>query len=57
MKWYWFTARKDGEHRRERIPAENENTAIGELHRLGYANVKIFDEQPMRQHYTYAKAF
>lgn len=57
MKWYWFTARKDGEDRRERIPAENGNIAISELQRLGYANVKIFDEQPMHQHYTYAKAF
>ena len=43
MKWYWFTARKNGERRRERIPAENEAEAISELEKMGYTDIVITD--------------
>lgn len=57
MYWYWFTATKNGEERRERIPAESEESAIKELNQLGYESVKIFDAQPIYKHHTYAAAF
>ena len=43
MKWFWFTARKNGERRRERIPAENEAEAISELEKMGYTDIVITD--------------
>lgn len=43
MKWYWFTARKNGEYRRERIPADSEPEVISELEKMGYINIVITD--------------
>ena len=43
MKWYWFAARKNGEPRRERIPADSQSEAVSELEKLGYADIVITD--------------
>lgn len=43
MKWYWFTARKNGESRRERIPADSQGEAVSELEKMGYADIVITD--------------
>ena len=43
MKWYWFTARKNCEPRRERIPADSKAEAISELEKMGYADIVITD--------------
>ena len=43
MRWYWFTARKSGESRRERIPADSQSEAVSELEKLGYADIVITD--------------
>ena len=44
--WYWFTARKDGNDKRERIPAATAAEAVEELHKLGYTDIVIFDVHP-----------
>ena len=43
MKWYWFTARKNGESRRERIPADSQAEAISELEKMGYTDIVIIN--------------
>ena len=43
MKWYWFTARKNGESRRERIPADSKTEAVSELAKMGYTDIVIID--------------
>ena len=43
MKWYWFAARKNGEPRRERIPADSQSEAVSELEKMGYTNIVITD--------------
>ena len=43
MKWYWFAARKNGEPRRERIPADSQSEAVSELEKMGYADIVITD--------------
>ena len=43
MVWYWFAARKNGESRRERIPADSQSEAVSELEKLGYADIVITD--------------
>ena len=43
MKWYWFTARKNGESRRERVPADSQAEAVSELEKMGYTNIAITD--------------
>ena len=43
MKWYWFTARKNSEPRRERIPADSQGEAVSELEKLGYTDIVITD--------------
>ena len=43
MTWYWFTARKNGEPRRERIPADGQAEAVSELEKMGYADIVITD--------------
>ena len=43
MRWYWFVARKSGESRRERIPADSQSEAVSELEKLGYADIVITD--------------
>ena len=43
MEWYWVTARKNGESRRERIPADSQSEAVSELEKLGYADIVITD--------------
>lgn len=43
MRWYWFTARKNGESRRERIPADIQAEAVSELKKLGYTDIVITD--------------
>ena len=43
MTWYWFTARKNGESRRERIPADSQDEAVSELEKMGYADIVITD--------------
>ena len=43
MVWYWFTARKNGEPRRERIPADSQSEAVSELEKMGYTNIVITD--------------
>ena len=43
MRWYWFTARKNDESRRERIPADSQSEAVSELEKLGYADIVITD--------------
>ena len=43
MTWYWFTARKNGESMRERIPADSQSEAVSELEKLGYADIVITD--------------
>ena len=43
MKWFWFTARKNGESRRERIPADSQSEAVSELEKMGYTNIVITD--------------
>ena len=43
MKWYWFTARKNGESRRERIPADSQAEAISELEKMCYTDIIITD--------------
>ena len=43
MTWYWFTARKNGERKRERIPADSQAEAVSELEKLGYTDIVITD--------------
>ena len=43
MEWYWFTARKNGKPRRERIPADSQSEAVSELEKMGYTNIVITD--------------
>ena len=43
MIWYWFTARKNGESKRERIPADSKAEAISELEKMGYTDIVITD--------------
>lgn len=43
MQWYWFTARKNGESRRERIPADSQTEAVSELEKMGYTDIVITD--------------
>ena len=43
MTWYWFTAQKNGESRRERIPADSQTEAVSELEKLGYTDIVITD--------------
>ena len=43
MIWFWFTARKNGEHRRERIPSDSKAEAVSELEKLGYTDIVITD--------------
>ena len=43
VTWYWFTARKNGEDRRERIPADSKAEAISELEKIGYTDIVITD--------------
>ena len=43
MKWYWFTVRKNGEDRRERIPADSKTEAVSELAKMGYTDIVITD--------------
>ena len=43
MVWYWFAARKNGELRRERIPANSQDEAVSELEKMGYADIVITD--------------
>ena len=43
MEWYWFTARKNGESRRERIPADSQSEAVSKLEKMGYTNIVITD--------------
>ena len=43
MVWYWFTARKNGESRRERIRADSQGEAVSELEKLGYTDIVIID--------------
>ena len=43
MIWYWFTARKNDESRRERIPADSKAEAVFELEKMGYADIVITD--------------
>ena len=43
MIWYWFTARKNGESRRERIPADSKAEEISELKKMGYTDIVITD--------------
>ena len=43
MVWYWFTARKNGESSRERIPADSQAEAVSELEKMGYTDIVITD--------------
>ena len=43
MIWYWFAARKNGEDRRERIPADSKAKAVYELEKMGYTDIVITD--------------
>ena len=43
MVWYWFTARKNDERRRERIPADSQAEAVSELEKMGYTDIVITD--------------
>ena len=43
MVWYWFTARKNGKHIRERIPADSKDEAVSELEKMGYTDIVITD--------------
>ena len=43
MVWYWFTARKNGKHIRERIPADSQTEAVSELEKMGYTDIVITD--------------
>lgn len=43
MTWFWFTARKNGEDRRERIPADSKVKAVSELEKMGYIDIVITD--------------
>ena len=43
MIWYWFAARKNGEDRRERIPADSQTEAVSELEKMGYTDIVITD--------------
>ena len=43
MKWYWFTAQKNGEDRHERIPADSKAEAVFELEKMGYTDIVITD--------------
>ena len=43
MVWYWFTARKNGESKRERIPADSQTEAISELEKMGYTDIVFID--------------
>ena len=43
MIWYWFAARKNGEDRRERIPAGSKAEAVSELEKMGYTDIVITD--------------
>ena len=43
MTWYWFTARKSGEDRRERIPANSKAEAVSELEKMGYTDIVFTD--------------
>ena len=43
MVWYWFAARKNGEDRRERIPADSKAEAVSELEKMGYTDIVITD--------------
>ena len=43
MIWYWFTARENGEDRRERIPADGKAEAVFELEKMGYTDIVITD--------------
>ena len=43
MIWYWFTARKNSECRRERIPADSKAEAVSELEKMGYTDIVITD--------------
>ena len=43
MVWYWFTARKNGKHIRERIPTDSKAEAVSELEKMGYTDIVITD--------------
>lgn len=43
MIWYWFTARKNGERRYERIPADSKVEAVSELEKMDYTDIVITD--------------
>ena len=43
MIWYWFAARKNGEDRHERIPADSKTEAVSELAKMGYTDIVITD--------------
>ncbi len=43
MTWCWFTARKNSESRRERIPADSQTEAVSELEKMGYTDIVITD--------------
>ena len=43
MIWYWFAALKNGEDRRERIPADSKDEAVSELEKMGYTDIVITD--------------
>ena len=43
MVWYWFTARKNGKHIRERIPSDSQTDAVSELEKMGYTDIVITD--------------
>lgn len=49
-RWFWFTAKKDGEEVRERIPAKTWEEAERELHKLGYRSIKMFDSVAFRDY-------
>ena len=43
MVWYWFTARENGESRRESIPADSQAEAVSELEKMGYTDIVVTD--------------
>lgn len=54
LYWFWFTAKKDGELRREKLPAESKDVAIVELTSLGYSDITFIDCYPFRDYtHTY----
>lgn len=50
MRWYWFTAKKDGRESLENVLTETMEHAVKVLHDLGYTDLRLICDHVVRDY-------